>query len=365
MKPMQRDILSTAFSLAVIALAALVMQRFFLPLLWAAILCTATWPLYEKLSRAIRNRRILAAFLLTALIAVAFVIPIVVTLVQAGRQAPAIAHYIAQANNFGIAPPPWLPRVPFAGAYLQDWWAATLAQPHGLSHLLSGRALGRLGSASEILKAFGSQLFRRLLDFGFAMLCLFFFYKDGHALEQQVDAVGIRCLGTQRWKHFSRRVPVAVRATVNGLVLVGLGEGVLIGIGYSFTHIASPALWAALTGVLAILPFGAPLAFAGAAALLLSDGNSTAAIEILVWGGIVVFAADHFIRPLIIGNATRLPFLAVLFGILGGLETFGLVGLFIGPVLMVLFITLWHEPELKPDGTIEPRTSDSPDRHMR
>lgn len=114
----------------------------------------------------------------------------------------------------------------------------------------------------------------------------------------------------------------------------------LIGIGYSFSGISSPALWAALTGVLAILPFGAPVAFLSAAAMFASEENSSAAIGIAAWGSIVVFIADHFIRPVIIGNATRLPFLAVLFGIFGGLETFGLVGLFIGPVLMVLFITL-------------------------
>lgn len=346
MKQTERDILGTAFSLAIIALAGVVMRRFFPPLLWAAILCIATWPLYERISRMLRNSRTLAALALTAIVAIAFIVPIVLTTVQAGKQAPAIAHFIAQGNNAGIAPPEWLSRIPFAGAYLQDWWSATLAQPRGLSHLISGQALGRFGTAGEILKTFGTQLFHRMLDFGFAMLCLFFFYKNGQPLVRQIDAAGVRCLGARRWKHYSRRVPVAIRATVNGLVLVGLGEGILIGIGYSLTAIASPALWAALTGVLAILPFGAPLAFIGASALLLNEGSPTAAAAILAWGGIVVFSADHFIRPLIIGNATRLPFLAVLFGIFGGLETFGLVGLFIGPVLMVLFITLWREPDL-------------------
>lgn len=345
---MQRNVLGTAFSLAVIALAALVVHRFFLALLWAAILCIATWPLYERLSKTLKNKRTFAALLLTLVVALVFIIPTVLTAIQAGKQAPAIAHFIAQGNNAGFVAPGSLQRIPLVGSYLNDWWLATLAQPRGLSHLLSGHALGRFVSANEILKFLGAQLFHRLLDFGFAMLCLFFFYRDGYALEQQIDAIGIRCLGMQRWGHYSRRVPVAIRATVNGLVLVGLGEGVLIGVGYSVSGISSPALWAALTSVLAILPFGAPVAFLSAAAVLIGDGNSSTAIGIAVWGSVVVFIADHFIRPAIIGNATRLPFLAVLFGILGGLETFGLVGLFIGPVLMVLFITLWHEPDLIP-----------------
>lgn len=365
MRQMQRNVLGTTFSLAIIALAALVAHRFFLALLWAAILCIATWPLYEHLSKRIRNTRTFTALLLTLSIALAFVVPTVLTAIQAGKQAPAVAHFIAQGNNVGIAAPAGLQRIPLVGGYLYDWWLATLAQPHGLSHLLSGQALGRFVSANEILKFLGTQLFHRLLDFGFAMLCLFFFYWNGESLEQQINALGIRGLGVERWTHYSRRIPVAIRATVNGLVLVGLGEGVLIGVGYSFSGISSPALWAALTGVLAILPFGATVAFLSAAAMLFGEGNSSAAIGIAAWGSVVVFIADHFIRPVIIGNATRLPFLAVLFGILGGLETFGLVGLFIGPVLMVLFITLWHEPELVPDGATEPSLPDSPKRHMR
>jgi predicted PurR-regulated permease PerM len=144
-----------------------------------------------------------------------------------------------------------------------------------------------------------------------------------------------------------------VRATVNGLVLVGLAEGVLLGIGYQFAGVPSAVLWAAATGVLAIIPFGAPLAFGAVALLLLYQGNTAAAIAIVALGAVVLFVADHFVRPTIIGNATKLPFLAVLLGILGGVETLGLIGLFVGPVAMTLFVTLWHEEKRfrqAPDG---------------
>jgi predicted PurR-regulated permease PerM len=126
-------------------------------------------------------------------------------------------------------------------------------------------------------------------------------------------------------------------------VLVGLAEGVLLGIGYQFAGVPSAVLWAAATGVLAIIPFGAPLAFGAVAFLLLYQGNTMGAAAIVGWGAVVLFVADHFVRPTIIGNATKLPFLAVLLGILGGVETLGLIGLFVGPVVMTLFVTLWHE----------------------
>jgi predicted PurR-regulated permease PerM len=117
-------------------------------------------------------------------------------------------------------------------------------------------------------------------------------------------------------------------------------------------------LWAAVTGVLAIIPFGAPLAFCAASALLAYQGATIAAIAVLALGIVVLFVADHFVRPAMIGNATQLPFIAVLLGILGGVETLGLIGLFVGPVVMTLFVTLWHEEKrfreaqpLDPDAT--------------
>jgi predicted PurR-regulated permease PerM len=343
MNETQRDIIGIAFSLTIIGLAAFVTHRFFLPLAWAGILCIATWPLYEKLLPILGKRPIPAALLLTLAMAAAFVIPALLGLRQAIEQAPLMAKFIADANNNGIPPPDALSRIPFFGQHIQDWWLATLSQPHGLSHLFSEDSVSRFRSAREILRTLGTQLVRRLVDFAFSFLCLFFFYKDGHALQRQLAGVGSRWFGERRWNRYVKNVPSAIRATVNGLVLVGLGEGMLIGIGYAIAGLRSPALWAALTGILAIIPFGAPIAFLSAAALLAANGNTAAAMLIAVWGTIVLFIADHFIRPTIIGNATRLPFLAVLFGILGGVEMLGLVGLFIGPVVMALFITLWHE----------------------
>lgn len=343
MEARYRNLLSIVFSLAVIALAAFVMQRFFLPLAWAAILCIAAWPLYRRLLQALGNRPVPAALLLTLAIAAVFVIPALFGIRQAVEQAPNLAAYIANANDKGIPPPQMLSRIPKLGSYIHDWWLATLAQPHGLAHLVSGHAAGRMHSASEIMRLSGARLFHRLIDFGFALLSLFFFFKDGDALQRQLTGIGTRWFGERRWQRYAERVPTAIRGTVNGLVLVGLGEGVLIGIGYAVAGLPSPALWGAATGFLAIIPFGAPLVYLIAAAMLAVTGKVTAAIGVAAWGSVVLFIADHFIRPKMIGDATRLPFLAVLFGILGGVETLGLVGLFIGPVVMVLFITLWHE----------------------
>jgi predicted PurR-regulated permease PerM len=339
----QRDVLSACFSLAIVLFALFVTQRFLLPLLWAAILCIATWPLFRRVLAATGGRTILAAALLTLLGAVVFITPLALGVNEAAHQAPALAQMIARANTEGLAPPAWVQRIPMVGTEIHNWWLATLGQPHGLAHLLQDGSVGRMQTASEVLKRIGSGLLHRLIDVGFAFLCLFFFYKDGAALQRQTDHIGAHLIGAERWSLYALKVPVAVRATVNGLVLVGLAEGVLLGIGYRIAGVPSSVLWGAATGVLAIIPFGAPLAFGAVATLLLVRGATVAAVAIAAWGAIVLFVADHFVRPTMIGNATQLPFLAVLFGILGGVETLGLVGLFVGPVVMTLFVTLWHE----------------------
>lgn len=339
----QRDILSTCFSLAIILFAAFVTQGFFLPLVWAGILCVATWPLFARSLRACGNRAIPAALLATLISAVIFIAPLAIGVAQAARQAPALAALVADANNHGLAAPSWLAQLPIAGPAIVDWWASTLGQPHGIAHLLQDGSVGRLHSASEVLRTFGAHLLHRMIDVGFAFMALFFFYKDGPALVRQLDAIGSHCVGHARWQLYATKVPTAIRATVNGLVLVGLAEGVLLGIAYEVAGVPSAVLWAAATGVLAIIPFGAPLAFLSVSALLLASGNTAGAIGVAIAGMLVLFVADHFVRPTIIGNATKLPFLAVLLGILGGVETLGLVGLFIGPVVMTLFVTLWHE----------------------
>jgi predicted PurR-regulated permease PerM len=91
-----------------------------------------------------------------------------------------------------------------------------------------------------------------------------------------------------------------------------------------------------------MIPFAAPIAFGVVAILLATQGALVAAIVVAAIGLIVLFIADHFVRPVIIGEGARLPFLWVLLGILGGVETFGLVGIFLGPALMAALVSIWR-----------------------
>ena len=136
----------------------------------------------------------------------------------------------------------------------------------------------------------------------------------------------------------------AVRGTVNGTVVVAIVEGLLIGIAYGLAGIPNPLLFMLLTTAFAMLPFGAWAAFTTASLVLLFGGGSIwAAIAVFGWGAAVMLIGDNFVWPTLVGGAARLPFLFALVGIFGGLEAFGLIGLFIGPVVMAALLTIWRE----------------------
>jgi predicted PurR-regulated permease PerM len=141
----------------------------------------------------------------------------------------------------------------------------------------------------------------------------------------------------------------ATRGTVNGTVLVAVGEGLLIGVGYLVAGVPNPVLFTILTAAFAMIPFGAWAAFTTAAVVLVSGGGSgLAAAGVFCWGVIIMLAGDHFVWPTLVGGSARLPFLLAFVGIFGGLAAFGLLGLFLGPVIMAALLTVWREWVFRP-----------------
>ena len=332
-----------AFYIVIALAAGYIAQRFVLPVIWAAVLATAMWPLFVWLLRCVGGRKTIAALLLTLTVALVFITPVALVMAEAMQHAPEAAAFISEANRTGITAPSFLTRLPLGSALVEQWWETTLAQPHGLAHLFSGLPLARFSSVGELLKTMGARFAHSMINFGFSIVCRFFLFINGPVLARQVDYIGGKYVGAERWQRYVITLPLAIKSTVNGLVLVGLGEGVLLGVSYAVTGLSSPVLWAAATAILAIIPFGAPIVFLAAAGLLAASGSTSGAIGVVIWGTFVLMLADHLIRPRIIGGATKTPFLLVLFGILGGIESFGLIGLFVGPCIMSLLISLWRD----------------------
>ncbi len=332
-----RMVLAAALSL----LGLWILHRYLAALGWAAVLAIALWPLYRRLVQALggHGQRVLAPLVLTLLIGLVFIVPFVYAAVEAARETQVLVQYLVDAQRTGIPVPGWIPELPAVGVPLDEWWRTNLSDPKAAEQLL-GRIYARV--PAESARDVGGQIIHRLILFGFTLLTLFFLFRDGAAFSHQLIALSDRLLGAQG-ERVGRHMVQAVLGTVNGLVLVGLGEGVVLGIAYILAGLPHPVSIAVLTGVLAVIPFGAPVVFGAAALYLAATGGTVAGVAVLGTGLAVVFVADHFIRPVLIGGAIRLPFLWVLLGILGGLETFGILGLFLGPAIMAALISLWRE----------------------
>lgn len=324
------------------ALGLYVLWDFLPALVWATVFAVATWPLYRRFARATHRTPeggVLAPLGFTVLIGALFLVPLAIIAIELGREALFFARWVPTLEQTGLPVPEWMDAVPFVGHMAAQWWQDNLADP-GAATLLLGR-LDR-SVVIEWMRTLGTQLVRRSTVLVFMLLTLFFLYRDGVALVRDFEALMLRAVGPT-----GRRVAVqmvlAVRGTVNGLVLVGIAEGVILGIAYVWLGLPHPLLFGGLTGVLAMIPFGALVVYVGAALMLLPLAGATAAIILLGIGSVVVFVADHFVRPALIGGAVKLSFLWVLLGILGGLESFGLLGLFLGPAIMAALVALWHE----------------------
>ena len=330
-----------ALALLLMAAGVWTLHRYLPALIWAAILAIAVWPLYQ---RAVRRwppgkHNILLPSLFTLAIALAFIIPLVLVGVQVGKEVHGVFDSIAKARSEGIPPPEWLERLPVGSQEATKWWQENLANPESANALLQKARESDLVSNSREI---GADIAHRAVLFGFMLLTLFFLFKDGDLFGSQLQRASQRAFGSAG-ERIGRQMISSVHGTVDGLVLVGIGEGFILGVAYVIAGVPHPTLFGLFTAVAAMVPFGAAVAFGIAALVLLVQGSVVSAIVIGVLGMVVTFIADHFVRPVLIGGATRLPFLWVLLGILGGVETWGLLGLFLGPAIMAALMLLWRE----------------------
>jgi predicted PurR-regulated permease PerM len=343
-----RRIARVVLAIALIGLGAWILHRFLAALAWAGVLAIALWPVYRRLARALPGdkARIVAPLLVTLSVGLVFTIPFIYVAVEGAREIHIVLRFLIEAQHNGVPVPEWVPQLPFVGGTVAEWWRDNLSDPSTAQELV-----GRLkpGSLAASARFYGAAITHRLIIFGFTLLTLFFLFRDGALFSRQLLRVSDRLLGPDG-ERVGRHMVQAVLATVNGLVLVGLGEGALIGVAYIIAGLPHPVSIAALTGVLAVIPFGAPLAFGAAALYLAATGSTIAGTAVLCFGLVVVFVADHAVRPAIIGGAARLPFLWVLLGILGGLETFGVIGLFLGPAIMAALMSLWRDWTASPSA---------------
>lgn len=171
------------------------------------------------------------------------------------------------------------------------------------------------------------------------LVATFFFLKDGPALAAKLRRLSP--LDDSDDEALSRKIAQAVNAVVRGVVLVGLVQGFLVGLGFLIFGVGNATLWGFLSAILAMVPgLGTGLVTVPAVIYLLAAGKTGAAIGVAVWGFAVVGLVDNFLAPYFYSKGIEIHQVAILFGVLGGLALFGPLGFIYGPVILALFHAL-------------------------
>jgi predicted PurR-regulated permease PerM len=193
-----------------------------------------------------------------------------------------------------------------------------------------------------LAQTLGQFVARHLFRIVFTILALFVLYRGGEALAQDINRLLRNSLG-DRAEHYLDLATRSLRAMVNGTLVVGLFDGILIGIISALAGVQHPEVWGAMTGVLAVIPFAGYVVVAGVAVALMAETSAFAGLAVLAVGTVILFLGDKVVRPLLVGRATQLGFVWVLMGSLGGLAITGLLGVFLGPVVLSLAGAVWNE----------------------
>ena len=336
--PWFRRVLVAGLILGIVLLTFSVLQPFIVPLIWGAILAYVSWPLQLRLIRAFRGRVGIASLATTLLVTLAIVVPLTWLLLM--LRVEAISAYSEVQSFLASRPtlPPALRDLPWIGQTAQDLLQQMSADPAALRQQF---VLLMEESSVEVTRLIGG-VGRNVAKLFFAVFSMFFLLRDGPRLLREARAILEGILGPSI-NDYLDAVGSTTQAVVYALILGALAQGCVAGIGYWIFGIQAPVLMGAVTVLVALVPFGAPMVWGSLTIWLLVTGQIWPGVGLLLWGLILVSWVDNIVRPLVISNATRMPFLLVVFGVLGGVLAFGLVGLFIGPVLLAVSLAIWRE----------------------
>ena len=336
----------TLSALGLLVLGCLtVLAPFVSALLWAVILSFSTWGLYERVLTLLGHRRGLSALVMTLGLAVLLLVPVVIVGAQLGENLDHIAGAARRLLDRGLPPAPaWLGGLPGVGSYLESLWNTL---PGASPSSMSGtEAIAWLNAQA---KPFSGWLLQRGLDVGQALLQLtlsvfasFYFYRDGVQAVARLRA-GMERIAGKRAQALIDLAARTIRGVVYGILGTALAQGITAAIGFSIAGVPGPLLLGVATFVVSIIPAGPPLIWIPAALWLLNEGHAGWALFMTGWGILLVSGVDNVVRPWLISQGAALPFLLVLLGVIGGLLTFGFIGVFLGPTLLAVGYAMLRE----------------------
>lgn len=337
-----RTIEDNAFLLLIIAVSLAffwILLPFYGAVLWGIVIAILFVPLHRRLLRSMGQRRNLAAFFTVMIIIAIVILPM--TLIGASVTQEALGFYgKVQSGELDLV------RFFQQAHDILPAWAISLLDRFGLASLgavqqkISGALMaGSQYIATQVLNI-GQSTFAFITNLFVMLYLLFFLFRDEDALFKRIrHAIPLHA---EQQKAFLLKFTIVIRATVKGDMLVALLQGTLGGLMFWFLGISAPLLWTVVMAFFSLVPaIGAGLIWIPVAVYLLVTGAIWQGMVLIAFGSLVIGLVDNFLRPILVGRDTKMPDYVVLISTLGGIATFGLNGLVIGPVIAATFIAAW------------------------
>jgi predicted PurR-regulated permease PerM len=323
-------------ALAVLAIACIqVVFPFVSALTWGGIIAISVWPAFLWLSRRLGQRPVLAAVACTAALTALLVVPFAWMAASIGRAGPQVARLLGDlVAKVSEVPPDWLGTVPVFGPALDEAWRSAVGDLPGLLISLTPKA----EQAGVWALSQGASVALAVLEFLFAIIIsgIFLVTADrasvfAERVADRLDIGGGTLLQT---------VVVTVRSVSFGIVGTAALQAMIATLGYVVAGVPGSGVLGLLTFLIALIQLPTMLVWGLAALWLYVDGQTTPAIGLAIYGGLIINYVDNLLRPWLISRGARLPFSLIFIGVLGGLLAWGIIGLFIGPTFLAVAYSL-------------------------
>lgn len=334
------QILTVSAILAIVFGCLAVLRPFISSLLWAAIICYSTWPLHRHLKKVLYGRETLAASIMTIFIAIVMVMPFVVVAVTLAENQSAIKNIVVKIQREGLQQqlPAWVEKTPYIGLQVKEYWENLTCDSSRVLHMVKSFLLDT-----------HTWFFNRMLDIGggifqlsVSVFAAFFIYRDGETISKLASKGLERIAGTYT-SHIGKVTGNTIKGVVYGILVTGLLQGIIAGVGFWIAGVPSAFFLGLLTFFLSFLPIGAPLIWIPASIWLFNCGHTGWSIFMALWGLVMVTASYNIIQTVLISRTSSMSFLLVLMGVIGGVIYFGFIGIFLGPTLLAIGFSMVRE----------------------
>jgi predicted PurR-regulated permease PerM len=340
MKPDQRDLaqntLGVLFIGGLIASSFWILQPFLAATIWATMVVVATWPAMIWIQGKLWGKRSLAVLLMTLILLMVLVVPLSLAIIAIADSSDRIAGWVNWLSAFKMPPPPdWVAELPLVGTKLQGLWQQFTAQ--GIQDFAS-RLEPYAGTVTQWLISEAGNFGLLFVQFLLIVIISAIMYAGGEPAADWVKRFGHR-LGGERGVRAVELGGKAIRGVAMGVVITAVAQSVLGGIGLAIVGVPMAAVLTALMFMLCLAQLGPMLVLLPAVAWVYWNGDTGWGTFLLVWS-LGVISLDNILRPYLIKKGADLPLLLIFAGVIGGLVAFGLIGIFVGPVVLAVAYTL-------------------------